>query len=308
MKGVFSIKKTIASVLICISLLLTSSFSALAATNVSTDKGTTGTYGVALSNTSRIELTYLTNSGTRSSVNGDAFVVKQYEGSEVIQEVTGYVGGSTIQIIDYNNGKVVKQTTRNISDMVTKTSETTSVDSLTSAATNHGTVLGHIIYNKSFESNEERKITVYSKITKNDLESFRIHALKTDSINAIIASVVGAGLGRVLGPLIDIPALVTSIVTGLGGSVVGAAIGIAIDESVAVDATYYTLTGYYAPTNYYSPGYDGIARLVKTQQSRVYNKWFYEGFTPHNWKEGPLANMLYIGTFGGTYPYVKEYR
>ena len=147
-----------------------------------------------------------------------------------------------------------------------------------------------------------------TKITKNDLESYRIHALATDSVTTIVGALVGAGLGVILGPLIDIPAIVVSIVTSLGGSAVGGAIGIAIDDSVAVDTTYYTLTGYHAPTNYYSPGYDGVARLVKTKNSNAYNKWFYEGYTPHNWKDGPLANVLYIGTFGGTYPYVKEYR
>ena len=85
-------------------------------------------------------------------------------------------------------------------------------------------------------------------------------------------------------------------------------ISISLDESVSVDAYHYALTGYYEPTNYYSPGYEGIERHVKTKKSSAYNEWFYEGFTPHQWKDGPLANVLYIGTFGGTYPYVKEYR
>lgn len=296
-------KKAIASILACVFLLCTFSFPALADTNVAT-----GTNEVILSDTSRIELTYLSNGGTRSSSTGNGFIVRQYEGDQVVQEVTGYVGGPTIQIVDYNNGNVVKQTTRNVADIVTKTSVSVPSDSFTRAASSYGDYLGRIIYNKASGSNEEREITVYSKVTKHDLESYRIHALATDSINAIVGALVGAGLGLILGPEIGIPALVASIVTSLGGSAAGTVVGIAIDDSVAVDATYYTLTGYYAPTNYYSPGYEGVARLVKTEYSSAYNQWFYEGYTPHNWKDGPLANVLYIGTFGGTYPYVKEYR
>lgn len=293
-------KKSISSVLICIALLLNITIPAIASTNMSTES--TG------SNATHIDLMYLTNATTNSSKNGygTSFVVKQYQENQVVQEVKGYVGGPTIQIIDYSNGEVIKQTTRNVSDFVTKISETTS-DAL-NATSDYGSYLGRIIYNKATGSNEEREITVYSKLTDYDQESFRIHAAATDTVSSVVGAVVGAGLGVILGPLVDIPALIMGIITGLGGSVVGGLVSISLDESVSVDAYHYALTGYYEPTNYYSPGYEGIERHVKTKKSSAYNEWFYEGFTPHQWKDGPLANVLYIGTFGGTYPYVKEYR
>lgn len=287
-------KKAISSVLICIALLLNLTAPVMASTNASTD-------------VNRIELVYLTNDNSRASENGNGtpFVVKQYQGNQVVQEVTGYVGGPTIQIIDYYNGKIIKQTTRNVSDFVSKISETPSDSS--NATSDYGSYLGRIIYNKASGSNEEREITVYSKQTYFNEESFRIHAEATDTISSLVGALVGAGLGVILGPMIDIPALVLGIVTGLGGGAVGGLVGIAIDEAVSVDAYYYTLTGYYEPTNYYSPGYEGIERLVQTK-GPAYNKWFFEGYTPQQWKDGPLANVLYLGTFGGIYPYVKEYR
>lgn len=303
-------KKVIISLLICFSLLFNFATPAIASTNTSTDVIRAGENELVLSDASHIKLTYLPNDGTSSSASVDEmpFSVKQYQGDQLVQEVTGYVGGPTIQIIDYDHGKVVAKTTRNISDFVTKTSEPTSVAPFASAISNHGTVLGHIVYNKAYGSNEEKVISVYSKIEDCVTEAYAFHALATDSINAIVGALIGAGLGLILGPVIDIPALVASIVTSLGGSVVGNIVGIAIDDTVAVSATYYTLCGYHAPTKYYSPGYDGVARLVLTKNNKAYNQWFYEGYTPHNWRDGPLATMLYLGTFGGTFPYVKEYR
>lgn len=280
----------------------------MASANMSKDVNRTGTNEVALSDTCRIELTHLPNGVARSSLDEKHFVVKQYQVDQIVQEVKGCFGAPTIQIIDYNHGEIVKKTTRNVSDFATKSSEITPVAPLTRAGSDYGTSLGRNIYNKAYGSHEEREITVYSKVTKHDEESYHLHATATDSITTIVGALVGAGIGAFLGPIIEIPALVASIVSSLGGSIAGGAIGILIDDSVSVDATYYTLTGYHAPTNYHSPGYDGVARLVKTQSHSAYNKWFYEGFTPHNWDDGPLANILYLGTFGGTYPYVKEYQ
>lgn len=168
-------KKAISSVLICIALLLNLTAPVMASTNASTD-------------VNRIELVYLTNDNSRASENGNGtpFVVKQYQGNQVVQEVTGYVGGPTIQIIDYYNGKIIKQTTRNVSDFVSKISETPSDSS--NATSDYGSYLGRIIYNKASGSNEEREITVYSKQTYFNEESFRIHAEATDTISSPVSA------------------------------------------------------------------------------------------------------------------------
>ena len=101
-----------------------------------------------------------------------------------------------------------------------------------------------------------------------------------------------------------------AIVSAYGGNVAGGAIiGVLFTEKVAVDATYYTLTGYHSTSNYHTAGYYGIARLVKTKNSNAYNKWFYEGYTPQEWRKGDsLANILWIAVFARPFPYVYAYQ
>lgn len=254
----------------------------------------------------RLQVEYSARSFIDKSLHKQEFVVKQYKNNELIEEVRGKIGGSSIEICKIHHGLVVSKAVRSVSDFVTKTSANILVRPYVYFQSDNGTRLGCIIYNKSFESNEERELTVYSKITKRDIESFRVHGTAADTVAAIVGAAVSIGIGKLLGS-ISISGVIEAIISSLGGSIAGGAIGIFFDEVVAVDATYYSLRGYHEPSDYYSPEYNGVTRLVKTRNSKVYNEWFYEGFTPHNWKEGPLANMLYIGTFGGTYPYVKEY-
>lgn len=296
-------KKLIVSILICLSIFSNYVIPTMASANV----GDIGTIKMAFSSTSHIELSYFPSYASSSTTNEKSFLIKQYEGTQIIQEVRGQVGGSTIQITDYKNGNIVGEKTRAVSGIITKTSENASNKLFVGAVTaDYGNVIGKIVYNKAYGSNEEKVLSVYSKITKNDSESYRINGTATDTLSIIVGAAVSIGLGAI--PGINLLELVGAIITSLGGSIAGGAIGIIFSESVSVIATYYTLRGYYAPTKYYSPGYDGVARFVTTRKSSSYNKWLYEGFTPQNWKDGDsLANFLWLGTFGGTYPYVKKY-
>lgn len=262
---------------------------------------------IVLSDRSRLEIEYLPSDGTRTNKDNFPFIVREYN-DNMLTEIRGYVGSDIVQITNYIDGNKIDQKTKDVSDIVTRTKmEKMNVRNSLRSLNAGKNKLGSIIYNKAYGSNEEKEIIVYSKITDRDMESYEIHAEASSTVSLIVSSLVSKGLGAVMKKA-DITSLVITLVSGLGGIVANGIIGIFVKDTVAVEATYYTLNGYYSPTGYYSPDYEGVARQVKTKKSNSYNKWFYEGYTPHNWKDGPLANMLYLGTFGGVYPYVKEYR
>lgn len=94
-----------------------------------------------------------------------------------------------------------------------------------------------------------------------------------------------------------------------GGNTLGGKIGVAFPEPVAVEATYYTLTEYHSASNHYIAGHKGVERLVTTKKSNSYNKWFYEGYTPHNWKKSDdFATILWMSVFARPFAYVHAYR
>lgn len=166
---------------------------------------------------------------------------------------------------------------------------------------------GHITYNTTSYGTDER-LRVYSKLTNTDNEAFTVNGKVTDTLAVIVGLIAGAFTTWLTNGLIIAQQIAIGIVGGLGGSVAGGAIGITFSEDVAVNAYYYTLTGYNSNTNQYTQGFEGVARLVTTQSSSYYSQWFYDGYTPRNWKANAFAYTLWYQFFAADYyPGVLSY-
>ena len=244
--------------------------------------------------------------------NSYPFEIKQFEGNEIVQTVTGSCGGDRIIVTDYKDGEVVKTESIMVSDRVKQESlasdENVDFGKADINATSVGTKIGTITYNKSSITNIEEKIAVYSKLTNRDNEAYTINGKKSDTL-AVITGLIASVVSVFVSGGLSIPKqIAVAIISSAGGSVAGGAIGVVFTEEVAVNASYYTMKGYHARSNKYSSAYTGIARQVLTKKSKSYNKWFYEGFTPQNWKSGDnLAICLWNNLIKLTYPHVKSY-
>ena len=169
------------------------------------------------------------------------------------------------------------------------------------------TILGYITYKPTVETGITNRIRVYSEQTGHDRRSYVINGHATDTVG-FIASLVISLLSAIFVPTATVArAIAVAIITGVGGSITAEVIGVAFSEPVSVDAYDYTLTGYDYATGRYTLDYDGTANQVKTVNSNYYNEWFYDGFTPDNWRHNTLAYWFWCDLFSETYPQVKSY-
>jgi len=144
-------------------------------------------------------------------------------------------------------------------------------------------------------------------LTDNDLESYTINGKTTDTL-AIITGVVASIISIFVPQATIWKQIAVAIISSVGGSAAGGAIGVVFSEPVAVEAYYYSLTGYDYTSGRYTSSYSGIARRVVTKNSSAYDEWFYDGFTPRNWKDNTLAYWFWSNLNGGDqYPGVKVY-
>ena len=264
---------------------------------------------VSLSSSNHMEISVISTNGYRAVRGGEKFLIKHYDNGNVIQTVQGTIGGDQILSTSYENGRVKSKKVINVSDRIQKVNNADIVlGSSARAVTNSWGVLGHIIYNKEYGSNVEQKVAVHSKLTKDDNEGYIINGALKDSISDITGLVLSV-MGIFLPGASVAAQIAKAIVLHYGGKIIGDAIGVNFTENVSVRAKYYTLRGYHIASNYYTAGFDGVERHVKTVSSKAYNKWLYEGFTPHTWKDGDhLASNIWTAIFGRSFPYVKEYR
>ena len=140
---------------------------AMAAELESNDQSSTMSF--ATSSTGRMEITY---SGEEKQTNANevsdkensySFEIKQFEGNEIVQTVTGSYGGDRIIVTDYKDGEVVKTESIMVSDRVIKQESLASDENVDFGnaninATSVGTKIGTITYNKSSITNIEEKI------------------------------------------------------------------------------------------------------------------------------------------------------
>lgn len=298
--------KKIISLLLSFAMIFTLTIPTFAASDKSFADGQQEKTTIQLSAGSYIEITLLTNNRTRASNDSESFLIKEFIHNELTHTVEGSFGGSQLICTNYEDGRMVNQKIINVSDRV---SASRSESCQTVATASYGSVLGRIVYNKDIGNNRPgEELTVYSKITNQDLESYTINGKASDTIS-VIAGLLLSVLSVFIPSANTVTSMAIAIVSAYGGNVAGGAIGVLFTEKVAVDATYCTLTGYHSTSNYHTAGYYGIARLVKTKNSNAYNKWFYEGYTPQEWRKGDsLANILWIAVFARPFPYVYAYQ
>ena len=269
--------------------------------------------------TSRLEITYTTENPSSSlnffaSPSGrttkETFVVKQFENDTLFQTVAGEMGGEEIIVTNYDGDNIVSTEVILVADIVTKNNATRTVTENTAVSprstSNYGFQVGYITYNITPNAQIAGRISVFSKPTYTDNESYTVRGKASDTLGIIVAALTSA-VGNILAEIIPLYDLVAAIVSEFGGNL-AAEIGIAFTEDVAVVANHYTMTGYDYTANRYSNGHDGAARRVTTQSSEYYNEWFYDDFTPHAWKNNRTAAYLFwYDLYGYTCPGVLSY-
>lgn len=254
----------------------------------------------------RLEILSSSDTNTHKLKEGEEFFIQEFKNNQLIHTVQGTYGGNSLICTDYENNQITNQKIIDIADRVTITHNDS--NNITPIAS-HGSVLGHIIYNKDIGNTVPGEdLTIYSKITNQDSESYIINGAVSDLLSDI-SGIILSVLFSVISTANVAQTIAIAIVSYYGGNILGGKIGVAFSEPVAVEATYYTLTGYHSASNYYTAGHKGVERLVKTKKSNSYNKWFYEGYTPHNWKKGDdFATILWMSVFARPFPYVYAYR
>ncbi|MCI8422618.1 MAG: hypothetical protein HFF50_03650 [Lawsonibacter sp.] len=263
---------------------------------------------VVTSDNSYMEITV--NSG-RGLAGEESFTIKQFINGELVQAVTGEPNGAVLLVQDYQKGKVVKETVRNVSDIIAKTTNET-IHYAPYAANGIGNKVSTITYNKDVYTGREEKVDVYYLLEDSDIESYTINAIAEDTIAILAGALAGFLAGLFLKQVEAVSVAqeaVMSIVSSFGGSVAGEAIGVKFSETVAVNAYKYKFTGRDSSSGRYTDSVYGYARQVVTKKSKSYLKWFYDYATPTTWKnDDNLAYDFWADLFNYLhYPGVKRY-
>ncbi len=233
------------------------------------------------------------------------FTIVYFEKEEIRQIVSGRVGGDALSVKNYEKGKIRNTESIKISDHIIKKETVIYGNKEEPMRANPGTLIGHMVYNPDFYTNEVIDMKVFSKYLYSDNESYVINA----DASYTLAMVVGV-VATILGYFMGFPEqyeLVCDIVLAVGGSIAGGAIGQIVSESVSVRAFHYTMTGQNTNTGEYTSGITGAARKVQTQTSAHYNQWFYEEATPNNWRNDALAYFFWCDLFNSSYPGVDYF-
>lgn len=293
------------SVLLCMVLIFV-----LAAPAFATQVETGNVVSFKTSETGRMEIYTREQDGEQrlqdsSNVITGTFEIRQYEDEKLVQVITGDYGGAELLVTNYLNGRVAGVEVIDLSERIVKrVGQLVTSKELTRA--DYGSAIGHITFKAVAGSETRAWVQVLSKLTYTDEESYTIHGTAADTL-AVIVGII-ASIVSVFIPTATIwREIAIAIIAAFGGSVAGGAIGIAFSEDVAVDAYYYTLTGYEALYNRYTPGTSGVARLVKTKRSNSYNEWFYENYTPANWRDVVLAMYFWMYLYQDDFPGVYSY-
>lgn len=298
--------KKVVSILLCLAIIMSMTVPAMAINTTVSEKT------MRINVTEDVYLDIVISPNKERKVNadsGDEFIIRQYVNDNLTQVVSGEVGTGKVFVVNYENSKVKNEEVLFTADRATVKSSTDEQPmEMRASSTNYGNVIGYIVYNKAYGSQREEELAVYSLKGTTKTGEYVINGAMGDTVSEFIA--IGFDL---IGAIIPFKSIAIKIFTGIFLRHVSGGIGDVITDSfteeVDVKATPYTLRGYHAASNYYSLGYEGTEYYVTSTSSDHYGEWYYEGYTPHTWKDGDiLANILWVSIFGGVYPYVKEYR
>lgn len=263
---------------------------------------------------------------------GQPFEIKQIENGEVVQIVSGTEGGECLTVTNYNNGIVTGVESIRIADRVKKTGGDAASDKGDDLGNtgptgsigimgfgpgvndhkldgNGSNPLGTITYNKQGNTSStgdyvEEQVTVYSELTSEADETRTIFGGINDTESIIEGIIIGAFFDIVLqASLVDLAAnVILSFVKDVAvGTITGK-----YDVELTVRAYRYTMTAYLAGSSDYSVFYGEAQRV--TVPGPHYDQWFYEGYTPDNWKFGDdMALDLWKTFFNAPFPGVKSY-
>lgn len=237
------------------------------------------------------------------------FKIKQIEYGELTQLVEGATNGEYLIVTNYKDGVVIGQERIILSERIIKLDSGMSSTTLLAEAAAVKQLVGYITYNPTIETNTTHRVSVYTQLTKQDDESYRVNAKATDTM-AVVVGIIASMVSMYITKNIEmdrVREIATNIVATLGGSILGGAIGVIVSENISVKAYYYTTQGCDYETGRYTPGYDGRALHVLTRDSTYSGQWFYEGFPPTNWQDNNLAIMIWNALFIEVYPNVKSY-
>lgn len=296
-----------------------------------------------VSDTVQLEMRFSTQPGAQAAENvqsaqsadtdsGSPFEIKQIENGEVVQIVSGTVGGEYLTVTNYKDGLVTSVESIRVADRVKKTDgdtvQETGVGSVNAGATggngilgfgpghneddfggDGSTPLGTITYNAQGNTSStgayvEEQVLVYSELTNEEDGTYTIFAGVNDT-EAIIVGILLDVAGSLIGGVDLCRILATAILSYVKHVAVGIATG-QYDVELTVRVYSYTMRAF--PTSSSNSSvYYGVERHV-TMPGPHYDEWYYEGYTPGNWTGGDdMALDLWKDFFNAPYPGVKSY-
>lgn len=253
---------------------------------------------------------------TEKDMDGNAtrYAISQYENDRLTQVVYVVIGLDELIVENYDADRLLSKETICVSNYVTKSvSQSNNIYSQVEQPLAKGAYykVGSIKYYPLFDGSVSSKIVpVYAEYSYSDIESYTINAEATQTLAMVVSILMGA-----FGTYITLTApvwqqIAVSIVAGWFGSVSGGAIGVAFSENVAVRSYHYHMKGYDTVSSVYTLPISGAAMRVLTQTSNSYDEWFYDGYTPSNWKNNSFGMVIWnelFPAYSANYPGVESY-
>lgn len=167
-------KKKFVSILLCIAMSVSIAAPAMAANKEALDHNQNESVSFLTSSTGRMDITYNPLNNSKNT-----FEIKQYENDELIQTVIGSPGGDKLIVQNYEEGEIRNEEIILVADRVTVHKTTSEpILNVKANAVSYGSLLGTIVYNKAIAGISEEQIKVYSKLRKQDMESYTINGKK----------------------------------------------------------------------------------------------------------------------------------
>lgn len=291
--------KKIISCILCLSLILSSLSTALAA-DISTTASvhtstTTFLDGEGKENTVEITILQPGHSYVEYYIEGNLINTVDTtitEKNQAIVEVTNTSTGIT-----YSSSEAVSNHIANAEIL------TTQVPSARSS-----TYLGTITYNPFYDHYDTYRayyLNVYRELIKNE-QDYKTLNTEAGFLAATAVSMLAAALSIIFPPLAAVAQdLLGAMVYSAGTSIVGGIIQGAITKTYFADIMYYDITTIYPPLSR-ERTFEGEQFRILLPGGEYSSDYYYDGFLP--WNDNSVARVFYENSFGTSYyPGVKSY-